>query len=490
MNIHDRQFYLVVLYMVFLLVPCTQSYAVNWLMLQGTEHPLAPEFKVWGFVQPAISYDTSHQLSNLSSSPGSPDFSLNNGERLAITAISPWYDDGSRLHLRRAKFGARGIFTGDWRNRFTAKLNYFSLFEVAPNLMTYKPFGERDRVIALDHLSLTFNHISGARIRAGLFKTPGPEETLQAIHTLDYIELTDFSAREVLERYVSGAEKPAGSPSSPSLGVPSNTAYGINAVRDWGIQVFDSFKNKQWDFSYAAMLGRGEAIQQSNTIHDNLDLYLYASAEYDLPGGYGAAKHGLKFYSWFQEGKREFSTDSDHKEFDRIRYGIGARLLGRPFSAKHKYRFATELMFAQGMIFISPVGGVANGNLNNGNLQIAAEDNNKSRAATLDFGFSPDSKWQFDVRLHQHNLLYQTAETVNPGNERLLTETTLGVNYYFSRKLRLTFNYVLRKLEVPVSYISGNGFPSITVSDDLSRNARIISNTVDDRLLLQLTWIW
>ena len=29
--------------------------------------------------------------------------------------------------------------------------------------MTYEPFGERTRVIAIDHLSLTFNHIPGAR---------------------------------------------------------------------------------------------------------------------------------------------------------------------------------------------------------------------------------------------------------------------------------------------------------------------------------------
>jgi hypothetical protein len=27
--------------------------AANWLMLQGTEHPLAPAHKFWGFIQPA-----------------------------------------------------------------------------------------------------------------------------------------------------------------------------------------------------------------------------------------------------------------------------------------------------------------------------------------------------------------------------------------------------------------------------------------------------
>jgi len=336
-----------------------------------------------------------------------------------------------------------------------------------------------------ESIYVTFNHIPGARIRTGLFKTPGPEETLQGVHTLDYIELSDFTAREVLERFVNGAEKPAGSPSSPSLGTPVNIAYGINAVRDWGIQVFDSFDNNQWVFSYATMLGRGEAIHKKNVADNNSELYFYTSAGYDLPGGYGTGKNGLKIYGWLQDGKREFSTDPSNNKYDRIRYGIGTKLLGRPFGSKYKYRVGMELMFAEGMIFIAPSGGVANGKVNNGDLQIAAERDNK----TADFGFFPNNKWQFDLRFHQHNLLYKTSETVNPGNERMLTEATLGLSYHFSRKLRLTFNYVFKKLEAPVSYVSTSGFPPINVANELTQNVDVISNTLNDRLLLQLTWI-
>ena len=467
----------------------TSAIAVNWLMLQGTEHPFAAEHKFLGFIQPAYTYDTSDELSGLTNSPGPADFSLNNGERLAITSVSPWFENNSRVHIRRAKFGVRGIFTGALRNRFTAKMNYFTLIEVAPNLMTYDPFGERARVFALDHLSLTFNHIPGARIRTGLFKTPGPEEALQGVHTLDYIELTDFTAREVLERFVTGAEKPAGSPSSPSLGEPTNTAYGINAVRDWGIQAFDSFNSNLWDLSYAVMLGRGEAIQEKNATNDNLELYLYSSAEYDLPGGLGAGKNGLKFYGWYQNGKREFSTDPNNKEYGRKRYGFGSKVLGRFFASKYKYRLSLELMFADGMIFLAPAGGVANGNVNNGNLQIAAESGNKSRGATLDLGFYPNNKWQFDLRFHQHDLLYQTAATINPGNERVLTDTTLGLNYHFSRKIRLTFNYVFRNVKAPTPYSSTTGFPPTDVSAGLTSNVNTIVDTVEDRILLQLTWV-
>lgn len=463
--------------------------SVNWLILQGTEHPLAAEYKFLGLLQPACSYDTSSELSGLSDSPGVVDFSANNGRRLAMTSVSPWFEDSSECHLRRAKFGARGIFTGTLRNSFTAKMNYFALFEAAPNLMTYDPFGDRARGIALDHLSLTFNHLPGARIRAGLFKTPGAEELLQGVHTLDYIEFTDFTSRELLERFVSGAEKPAASPESPALGTATNAAYGINAARDWGIQLFDSFPGSSWDLSYAIMLGRGEAIQESHTDNNHPELYLYTSAEYDLPGGIGAAKNGVKLFGWYQTGKREFSSDPDKQEYDRIRYGFGARALGRFMKSRYKYRLGTELMFAEGMIFIAPAGGVADGAVSNGNLQIAAESGNKSRGATFDIGFYPNNKWQFDLRFHRHELLYRKAASINPGNERILRETTLGLNYHFSRKLRLTLNYVFRDVKAPTAYVSGGGFPPANASSAITDNVNTIVNNIEDRILLQLTWL-
>jgi len=467
--------------------------AANWLMLQGTEHPLAPAHKFWGFIQPAYTYDTSDDLSGLTDSPGPPDFTVNNGERLAITAVSPWFDDNERFHVRRARFGARGVFTGRLRNTFSSKMNYFTLFEVAPNLLTYDPFGDRARAIALDHLSITFNHLPGARIRAGLFKTPGPEEALQGVNTLDYIELTDFVGRELLERFVTGAAQPAGSPASPVLGTPENKAYGINGVRDWGVQVFDSFRRDNWDLSYAAMLGRGEAIQETNAVNNDPELYLYTSAEYQLPGGWGIHKHGVKFYGWYQQGKREFSSDPQHHEYDRIRYGLGARALGNLFASNYKFRLGAELMQADGMIFFAPAGGVAQGNIDAGNLQIAAEDGNKSRGYTLDMGFYPNNKWQFDLRYHRHNLLYDTSSTVNPGNERELTDITLGLNYHFSRKLRLTVNYIFRDVEAPTAYASstaGGIFPTAPVSDGITRNVKSIVSTVDDRAAIQLTWMF
>ena len=145
------------------------------------------------------------------------------------------------------------------------------------------------------------------------------------------------------------------------------------------------------------------------------------------------------------------------------------------------------------MIFFAPAGGVADGKIDNGNLQIAAEDGNKARGLTVDLGFLPNNKWQFDLRYHRHDLLYDTAATVNPGNERELTEITLGLNYHFSRKLRLTVNYIFRDVEAPTSYASsdpGGIFPVKAVADGITKNVKKIVSTVDDRAGVQLTWLF
>jgi hypothetical protein len=312
---------------------------------------------------------------------------------------------------------------------------------------------------------------------------------MQAIHTFDYIEFTDFIAREVLERFVDGAARPVGSPFSPTLGVPENEAYGFNGVRDWGIQVFDSFRRGKWDLSYAVMVGRGEGIHESSDSDGNKELYLYGSAEYNLPGGRGPRKNGVKLYAWHQSGEREFDSDPSGEEYDRIRYGIGVKALGKLFGSKYKHRIGIELMQGEGMIFVAPFGGVADGNLMNGNLVYAAEKGNKSRGITLDYGFYLNRHWQFDIRYDRHDLLYDTSSTVNPGNERIFKATTLGVNYHFTPKMRLTFNYIFKDAEAPTAYVPMGGF-SPMMAGGATRNANTVVDTIDDRYALQFTWIF
>ncbi len=452
-----------------------QAFSADWLMLQGTERPNA-KTRFWGFVQPSYTADKSSSLSGLTGG-----FAVNNGLRTAKNSIAPGFDDDKKFHVRRARFG--------WRGPINRKINYFTLFEVAPNLMTYDPFGDRARYIALDHLSMTFNHIKGARVRVGLFKAPGPEESYTAIHTLNYIDFTDFIAREQIERFVTGAARPGGSSGTPVLGTPTNNAYGINAVRDWGIQIFDRFKGPKWSYSYAVMLGRGQAIGESSDNNSNVDLYLYASADYNLPGGRGPFKNGVKLYSWYQGGKREFSSDTTGAEYDRLRYGFGVQALGKLFGGKYKHRIGAEFLFADGMLFLAPAGGVAEGNFQSGNLQYAAEKGNKSRGISIDYGFYLNRKWDFGMRYARHDLLGNRNANVNQGNERIFKEVTFGVNYRLNRKTRLSLNYTLREIEAPNAYTATGGLTTGSAAVVTSNVAKIVEST-DNRIALQLTWIF
>ena len=202
--------------------------AVNWLTIQGTENPKAPEHRIFAFVQPAYTKNLADPMTELAGP-----LVGNNGKVVAQNLVPPKLKDREAFHVKRARPGLRG--------KLGNKLNYFVLGEFAPNNMTYDPFGGRARAVALDHFSITANRIPGARIRASLFKNPGSEEIFQGIALFDYIDFTDFSARENLERFVTGVRSPAAL-AQGNIGTPVTKAYGFSAACDWGVQVFDSFK--------------------------------------------------------------------------------------------------------------------------------------------------------------------------------------------------------------------------------------------------------
>jgi hypothetical protein len=437
------------------------AYAANWLMLQGTEPPKRTH-KLWGFVQPTYVSNKGDELAGLIGAAATP----NNGKLVGNNVVAPEFEDKSDFNFRRARFGARG--------RINENINYFTLFEVAPNLLTYDPFGERARNVALDHMSATFSYIDGARIRVGLFKTPGPEEIFQAIHTFDYIEFTDFVAREMLERFVSGNQNCPGC-SAGNSGTPTNTAYGFNGARDWGIQIFDAIKSGEWTWSYALMMGRGEGIHEKSDSDSNKETYVYGSAEYALPGGKGPGKHGVKIFAWQQKGKREFESDTSGESFDRIRQGIGFKALGKLFGGQFRQRISAELMMADGMIFIAPFG-----NVKGGNLMYATDKGNKAKGISLDYGFYMGRKWQFDLRFDRNNLLYEQATNIGPHSEREITGKTVGVTYRVKPKQRITFNYIIREAKAP------NPQPNA----GLANNVPIIVDSLGNRIAAQYTWIF
>ena len=157
----------------------TQTFAANWLMLQGTEpEGSAPRIKMWGFVQ------AQYQKDNSDANPG--------GAFIPRKLIGPNLTSQEQFNVNRARIGARGTgFPLD------SDVNYFILAELGNNGITNASEGSTHVTDA----SITFNEIKGARIRAGLFKTPGVEEGLQAIHVFDYINFTQVTNQAMLERF-------------------------------------------------------------------------------------------------------------------------------------------------------------------------------------------------------------------------------------------------------------------------------------------------
>lgn len=444
-----------------LLLYVNSAYSVNWLMLQGTEQD-STTHRPFLFAQPSYTRDLSKPIT------AGP----NTDKRALPATVAPWFENDSEFHFRRARAGVRGNFTGSMNNNFTRKMNYFVLAELAPNLLTYDFTGSRKQKIAADHFSITANHIDGARLRFGLFKTPGLEETYQGIVAQDYIEFTDFAAREALERFVTGnARRTPSNGTNTDIGTPALESQGFNGARDWGLQAFDSFKEANWDFSYAFMLGRGAGIHETSRPQDMLEQYYYLSAEKDLPGGKGPWKHGIKYYVWLQNGERVFESDPAQQAYERQRYGIGVRSQGALLGMQARQRLDIGLMAADGMIFVGPAGGVKGGV-----LMYAAENGNSSRAISIDYGYFISSHWEAMFRWDKHESLYKTDDIIwTQGDARDISTMTYGIQYHFSPKLKLAFNYIDREVTAP------------------NENHPVVQNVVDSigyRYSLQLTWIY
>jgi len=473
--------------------------AVNWLMLQGAEGKKAPDQRLFAFIQPAydasVGGDKLQGLVNPATGVAFPQ-GVANGQYAVPNTITPEFNETSEIYMRRARVGVRGRFSGAWKNSFTSKMNFFAMVALDDGLFNQNQFSTDRRPLTIDHASLTFNHIPGARIRVGLFKNPVSDEVFQGVATIEFIQFTSFNATQVLENFYAGnanAVGNAGGASSTQIGTAQYSAYGFSAVRDWGIQVFDSFKvaNKSWDLSYAIKVGRGEAISRGNDSNNDNELYLYASAEKLLPGGRGPRKNGIKMYGWHQSGKRQFYTDVTNQDFDRTRYGVGIKALGKFFGSKYKHRFGAELEYAKGMIFMGPAAGVARGNATAGpgSVAFATDNSNKSRAFQIEYAFYLNKNWQFDVRWAREQRLYQRASNINQGAEREIDETTLGVTYHFTKKSRLTFNYAFRDVEKVNDYDTATGVGAVGAAR-IDNNASIVTDSIGDRLGLQLTYIF
>ena len=466
-----------------------QAAAADWVMGQAMEPPSSTH-RVFGVAQ--VSYtnlygcDKMQGLVNPGTGSSTTAHGLLNGSYNALCRVGPELrDKNAGFNLDNLAIGLRG-------NLIPGKINYFLMANFGQNAANYEPLDTtRDHMVSLTDATMTFSYVPGVRVRAGLMRKPGPEELYQAVDANSYMWPTDFIARVQTEKFVHTNTKGTTPIPGQSYGAGSASYSGwdADAGRDWGIQLFDAFKTGKWTHTYAVMIGNGSGIHSVRDYNSEKDLNLYFSTEYDLPGGKGPNKHGVKGYVYQQRGTRNFQINAagDHSsDFDFTRHGFGIKALGEIFGeGRGKHRLGLDLMYANGMIFYTPTGNVVDGAFG-GQIQIAAEKGNKARGLTLDYGWYLNDKWNFGVRYAQHDVLYKTIGTAlwNDADERVIKQLTFAVNYNYSPATRLTFNIEPRDADAPNPVTVG---PSAAFRARATNNAGIVTGAVGARFGVQLT---
>jgi hypothetical protein len=472
-----------------LLVCAPTVHSANWLALQGTEPDgQAARARVWGFVQ------VQYQKDNSEARPSDDTY-------VPPKLIGPNLKTQSQFNVNRARIGVRG--TGFPLDN---KVNYFFLAEFGNNGIT----APGDRNVRVTDASVTLSQIPGARIRAGLFKTPGAEEGLQAIHVFDYINFTTVTNQLLLERFPNSTY----TPNNPGTTLPTTQGLGafdssVGAFRDTGIQIFDIFKVGKWEHSYAFMVGNGNGLNFGNG-DGSYDKYLYLSTE-KVFGGKGGRRQGLKMFVWAQKGTRlldntnDFTPDTpaladdgvtplvnsagdpilvpgtpihNPTKFDRNRSGVGIKYLQKP------WRVSAEYMKGKGMIFVGPDKPTfylndAAGAVNQG---VGDGANGKANGYYLEGGFYiPNSKWEIDLRYDVYNRLTgDTAFNKGPNTgkslEMVFKTITVGAQYHINKKTRINME------------VSDRTYEAVDFDAEKGPNANL--DGVNKRYAIQLTHIF
>jgi hypothetical protein len=476
----------------------SNAQAADWIMLQGTEPADAGLYRIFGQVWATyVSNYGCDPLSGLRAPNGTPTGGAtggptgNNGKYHNACVVPPEYDQKSELNLDSLMAGVRG-------NLIPGRINYFAAVNAGENLFNFLPFQSQRHVLAtVQDASVTLSYIPGARIRGGLMKKPGPEE-IQRAAPPDFVFPSTPIAQIMPDVLIRSNVYFRTGVFIPGQGYPGGaSSYGldVDVGRDWGVQAFDAFTVDRWNLTYALMWGYGNGIHLRENINPHKDLNAQLTAEYDLPGGKGPLKHGVKLYGYYQQGERKFFVDAQgntSQPFDRIRYGAGVRALGELFGEGNgRHRVGFDAIFGEGMLFFAPSGNVVEGAVNNGALSTAAEQGNKSRGFNLEYGYYLGEKWQFGARLSQTNVLYDTSGVWQPWDERKIKDATLGVTYYFTPMLNLAFNYQFRDYSAPTAVQPANSTAAATnIAAVQTNNQNIVTGSVGDRIGARLSWMF
>lgn len=424
--------------------------AANWVDLLGNEPANAVAIKPWGFIQPAYTYIDAEPLSGLGGAAASA-----NGKYQIQNQVGPAFENTDQFQLLRAQFGLRG--------RLTDKINYFLLTEVGNN-----PTTVQHPLMVID-ASMSFSFIPGARIRAGLFKLPTGEEALvsnPAVYSYVYYSaMTGALVQENFYQDVTGVTAGCSVPAA-SLDCGKLVA-GNNAFRDWGIQVFDSFRYGKWELGYAAMISNGNEIESIRDNNNSKDFTARLQTSYVFKGA-GPLREDANAFIWRQSGKRTYGAS----DYDRIREGMGFRM------TKNNIRISGEYVRAKGMIGSGPNPPVvpASGNLELPyNLNLAPQG--KADGWYLEGGWRFHPKWEVEARYDVFDRNHNDAAA-----ERLFKTWTLGGQYFINKTTRMTLNYEWRDAEAP---------NPLAITNSIQRNnSGIVTNNLGDRVSLQLTWMF
>jgi len=426
----------------------TTAEAANWILLQGTEpFGKAHTLQMWGFMQPTFRQVEDDKIDV----DGTPF----DGNRPVFNTLGPDRQSNQSFSLFRARLGARGVM-----HPVNDKINYFFLAEFGDNGITrLGDPGTGSVSPQLTDASVTFRHLAGGgsadawkpgvSLRFGQFKMPLADEGSRGIMSFDYINFSEVTRQQVLERFVR-------SNSGSLKGIDGS----ISAFRDIGVQLFDEIKiSEKWEATWAAALGNGNGINRLDN-DDNLDLYLRAQTAYVFDGVRrgGPRREDIKLFAWAQMGERRFDQDgdglyqSDERDFERNRYGLGFHVYKQP------YRFSGEYIWGDGMVFNGatrtngdgqpvPGPGISDPGSNNGFLpQIAPGDENEFDGWYVEGAYFPlPNKLGIQARYDVLNRLTNSTR-----GERQFETLTLGLQYWnHPVKGQWSVNYRIRNLEAP-----------------------------------------
>lgn len=446
--------------------------AVNWLQLQNSEAAGAEAFRYFGFIQPTYTYNQGGAVTGIPSTVVSPVNGANvavpagltayNGQTALPNLVGPELKSRSQFQVLRARIGARGVLPES-----DEKINYFVLAEVGDNGLT------RTQSAVMSDANMTFNHIPGMRVRAGLGRLPMGEEAMMGVQVMDYINFTNVTDQLLNERFVepyaNAARTHAAAPGVPMA--MSKIVGPVGGYRDVGVQLFDWFTDGRWEYAYALMLSQGNGISFNTDHPDNHDVTTRLQASYVLQGA-GQKREDIIAYVWNQTGNRVYAGN-DNK---RVREGVGARY------AHHGVRLAGEYIRARGMIYVAPtpqfndIGAPAYEPID----YVALDSNNTAAGYYLDAGWRFVQDWEADVRYDVLNKMTNSAY-----DERRATTWTFGAQYFYSPKLRVVMNYEMRKVEVT------NPDAQVTNAQKIQGTAAtVIGDSVGNRISAQLTYIF